>query len=78
MLTASHYGLRKKYLIDICEQITNSRDNREFCAGIFIDLPKAFDTIDHTIFLKNWNTVGFVVLHLIGLKVIQQSSVCFA
>jgi len=55
-------------LIDICEQII-SLDNREFCAGVFIDLSTAFDTIDYTILFKNWNTMGFAVLHLIGLKI---------
>jgi len=57
-------------LTDICEQITNTLDNREFCAGVFIDLSKAFDTTDHTILLTKWNGMGFVVLDLIGLKVI--------
>jgi len=33
------------------EQITNSIDNHDYCAGVFIDLSKAFDTIDHTILL---------------------------
>jgi len=33
-------------VIDICEQITNSIDNHDYCAVVFIDLSKAFDTID--------------------------------
>ena len=56
VLTSSQYGFRKKsstymVLVDICEQIANSIDNRDYCAGLFIDLSKAFDTIDHTILL---------------------------
>jgi len=45
-------------LIGICEQIANSLDNREFFAGEFIDLSKAFDTIDHTILLKKLEHYG--------------------
>ena len=45
-------------LVDICEQITNSIDNRDYCAGVFIDLSKAFDTIDHTILLTKLQHCG--------------------
>jgi len=49
-------------LVDICEQITNSIDNHDYCAGVFIDLSKAFDTIDHTILL--------IKLHHYGIRVV--------
>ena len=63
VLTSSQYGFRKKSstymaLVDICEQITNSIDNRDYCAGVFIDLSKAFDTIDHTILLTKLQHYG--------------------
>jgi len=45
-------------LVDICEQITNSIDNHDYCAGVFIDLSKAFDTIDHTILLTKLQHYG--------------------
>ena len=57
------YGFRKKRstymaLIAICEQITNSIDKNYYCAGVFIDLSKAFDTIDHTILLTKLQHYG--------------------
>ena len=32
--------------------ITNSLDNHEATAGVFIDLKKAFDTVDHSILIE--------------------------
>ena len=69
ILIPGQYGFRKKRskymdLIDICEQITNSIDNHDYCAGVFIDLSKALDTIDHTILLTKLQHYGlYVVLH---------------
>ena len=36
-------------LISITESIRQSIDNNEFGCGIFIDLKKAFDTVNHAI-----------------------------
>ena len=34
------------------EEITNAIDNKRYATGIFIDLKKAFDTINHDIINK--------------------------
>ena len=40
------------------ENITSSIDNGQFTAGVFIDLKKAFDTIDHTILIAKLKHYG--------------------
>lgn len=45
-------------LIELTEEITNSIENKLSTTGIFIDLRKAFDTIDHRIILKKLEYIG--------------------
>ena len=57
------FGFREKCstnyaLISITESIRKSIDNNEFGCGIFIDLKKAFDTVNHTILLTKLNHYG--------------------
>ena len=35
-------------LIDVIDEIYSSPDNKEYVMGIYLDLKKAFDTVDHT------------------------------
>ena len=51
------FGFRKKYstnhaLLSIVEQINTNLDNKKFACGVFVDLQKAFDTVDHKILLS--------------------------
>ena len=43
------------YLVD---QMSNELDRKQFSIGIFIDLSKAFDTLDHEIVLAKLNHYG--------------------
>ena len=44
-------------LVSLTGSIKSSLDKNRVGYGIFIDLQKAFDTVNHDILLKNWNTV---------------------
>ena len=63
ILSDNQYGFRSKHstslaLIDLVEELTNSIDNKSIAIGIFIDLKKAFDTIDHDLLLKKLEHYG--------------------
>ena len=63
--TASAYALTCLY-----DKISSAIDNKECTVGIFIDLSKAFDIVDHNILIQNWSIMVFVALHLEGSKAI--------
>ena len=57
------FGFRKKMstnhsLMEITEEIKESIDNGKFGCGIFIDLKKAFDTVNHQILLTKLEHYG--------------------
>ena len=45
-------------LISLTEMIKNAPDNGNFVCGVFIDLQKVFDTINHDILLSKLNHCG--------------------
>ena len=54
VLYDEQFGFRNKHstthaLIEITEKIREALDKKQFACGIFIDLQKAFDTINHNI-----------------------------
>ena len=44
-------------LIEIMDSVKSSIDNDEYVCGIFLDLSKAFDTVNHEILLKKIRTL---------------------
>ena len=57
------FGFKKKYstnhaLLSIVEQIRANLDNKAFVCGVFIDLEKAFDTVNHNILLSKLEHYG--------------------
>src|SRR6218665_1597411 len=57
------YGFRQKYsvdmaLVNIQDLITKAIDSNQYAAGVFLDLAKAFDTVDHSILLKKMSIYG--------------------
>ena len=63
----NQFGFRPGYstslsLISITETIKNTLDNNKYWCGVFIDLKKAFDTVNHEILLQKLEHYGIRVL----------------
>ena len=63
ILSNRQFGFRKKYstklaLISLTEEIRRTLNSGKFCCGVFIDLQKAFDTVDHKILLRKLSLYG--------------------
>ena len=63
ILYNNQYGFRNNRsaihtLTDITENIRNALDNKNYACGVFIDLEKEFDTVNHTILLDKFKYYG--------------------
>ena len=63
ILSENQYGFRKNRstsdaLLELVEKVTNAVDQKKYTVGVFIDLKKAFDTIDHSLLLKKLEFYG--------------------
>ena len=63
ILYGKQYGFRKKHstemaIIELTTKLTNAIDDRKLTAGIFLDLSKAFDTVDHSIITSKLEHYG--------------------
>ena len=57
ILSENQYGFRKNLstsyaLTQLYDKISCAIDNKEITVGVFIDLSKAFDIVDHNILLE--------------------------
>ena len=57
ILSKNQYGFRKNHstslaLLDLYDKISLAIDRKEFAVGVFLDLSKAFDTLDHNILFE--------------------------
>ena len=65
ILSPSQYGFRSSMstteaLLDLVKEITKSLEQNKYTVGVFIDLKKAIDTVDHDILCTK--------LHFYGLR----------
>ena len=69
LLHANQYGFRAKYstelaLIELIDRIYSQLDDKKIPIAIFMDLSKAFDTIDHEILICKMEHYGITNLEL--------------
>ncbi len=62
ILTQNQYGFRSNHstcmaVIEMCDKITQALDENRYAVGVFIDLSKAFDTVNDSILLKKTRTI---------------------
>ena len=63
ILFDNQYGFRKNHstalaLLHLYDILANAIDNKEYTMGVFIDLSKAFDTVNHEILLAKLQHYG--------------------
>ena len=64
LLYDKQFGFRSKHstnhaLISLTESIKKHLDNKELVSGVFVDLAKAFDTVNHKILCNKLSYYGF-------------------
>ena len=64
------FGFRKGHaIVQLVDQIYESFENDKHTVGIFIDLPKAFDAVDHIVLLKKLEIHGITGANLAWFKI---------
>ena len=63
ILYDKQFGFRKSHstshaIITLVDKVSRTLDTGKFIVGVFLDLKKAFDTVDHTILLKKLHAYG--------------------
>ena len=74
---SSQYGFRKLHstefvALELTDRILKDIDDRDVSLAVFMDLSKAFDTLDHHIYLRNLITMELKGLRSIGFQATSQ------
>ena len=75
ILSACQYGFRADYsttyaVIDLVNTVSKHLDSGDKVAGLFFDISKAFDSLNHQILLNKIATYGFRGSCITGLIII--------
>ena len=79
MFYDSQYGFLKNHsteyvAMELTDKILKDIDDKDISLAVFMDLSKAFDTLDHDVLTKkNWLIMEFTALHYNGSQVISQT-----
>ena len=73
MLYSKQFGFQKRHstdhaVIELINDITNAFDNNCFSLGVFIDLSKAFDTVNHDILMTKLEHYGIKNKNLLWFR----------
>jgi len=63
LLNDNQYGFRNNHstelaIIELTQRIMNNMNDKHLTVGVFLDLSKAFDVIDHNLLIKKLNSYG--------------------
>ena len=77
LIYSLQFGFSQKYstvhaLISLTENIRKNLHEGNIGCGIFVDLQKALDTAEHSIFYQSLNITVYVILLMIDLNLISQ------
>ena len=70
ILYGYQFGFRKGHstqqaIISLVNKIISCLDNDDLVIGVFLDIKKAFDTVDHKILLKKLYAYGVIIIIII-------------
>ena len=77
ILSEFQSGFRKQHststaAVKVVNDFIKFLDNKQHCAALFVDLSKAFDTVDHALLLERLCSIGLSD-QAVGLKTIYQT-----
>ena len=82
IISRSQFGFRKKHstympIMLIQEYITKALENNNIVVGIYLDLSKAFDTVDHEILCRKLNAIGLrgIILKMLKSYLMERTQV---